>query len=286
MGYTMGVVNQIQANYESMTTIQRKIADYIVKNSSAVAFMTLEKLAAEVGSSTASIIRFSRFLNLGGYADFVQELRKELLQKDSVPQRLYKNRKRQQNSTLLQSNLNNTVNNIQLTSSHIDALGCGPVAARLLTEAKRIFVYGTCSMTGVAQYMTASLRMNHNNVNQLMGVGGIFADEFLSLGEGDAIVIFLFPRYEFLLLKLLPILRKKQVKIIVFTTLIYDSISPLGDVFIPCSVAGLSIRDSLTSIMFAVDYIASEVSARTGYDIQERYAENMEEMVSTFYVGI
>ena len=282
----MGVVSQIQAKYESMTAIQRKIADYIVKNSSAVAFMTLEKLAAEIGSSTASIIRFSRFLNLSGYADFVQELRKELLQKDSVPQRLYKNRKRQQNSTLLQSNLNNTINNIQLTYSHIDALGCGPAAAKLLTDAKRIFVYGTCSMTGVGQYMTASLRMNHNNVNQLMGVGGIYADEFLSLGEGDAIVVFLFPRYEFLLLKLLPILRKKQVKVIVFTTLIYDSISSLGDVFIPCNVSGLSIRDSLTSIMFAIDYIASEVSARTGYDIQERYAENMEEMVSTFYVGI
>lgn len=282
----MAIVNQIQANYESMTAIQRKIADYIVKNSSAVAFMTLEKLAAEVGSSTASIIRFSRLLNLGGYADFVQELRKELLQKDSMPQRLYKNRKRQQNSALLQNNLNNTVNNIQLTSNHIDALGCGPVAAKLLTEAKRIFVYGTCSMTGVAQYMTASLRMNHNNVSQLMGVGGIYADEFLSLEEGDAIIVFLFPRYEFLLLRLLPILRKKQVKIIVFTAPIYDSISSLGDVFIPCSVSGLSIRDSLTSIMFAVDYIASEVSSRTGYDIQERYAENMEEMVSTFYVGI
>ena len=99
-------------------------------------------------------------------------------------------------------------------------------------------------------------------------------------------VLFLFPRSEVLLIKLLPILWEKKVKVIIFTSLVYDTIEELGDVFIPCHLSGLSSRDSLTPIMFAIDCLAAELSTLTEYERLEYLAENMEEMVTKFYCGL
>lgn len=281
----MSVLHQIQASYESMTALQRKIADYAMKNYAGLVFMTLEEVAAAVGSSTTSVIRFTRTLGFEGYADFLQTLRSESMNKDSVPSRLHHAHAKQKKAPLLQEALEHTVENLTTTANHL-ASGAGPQAAQIIAEARRVFIYGTCSMASVAHYLTSCLRMLHDDVYQLGGVGGVYAEEFLSIGKGDAVVLFLFPRYEVLLLKLLPILREKQAKLIIFTSLVYDAIQDLGDVFFPCHLNGLCSRDSLTPIMFAIDYLTLEVAARTEYDKQERLAENMENMVTKFYCGL
>ena len=282
----MSVLHQIQASYETMTALQRKIADYAMKNYAGLVFMTLEEVAAAVGSSTTSVIRFTRTLGFEGYADFLQTLRSESMNKDSVPSRLHHAHTQQQKKViLLQEALKHTIDNLTTTAGHL-ASGAGPQAAQMIVEARRVFIYGTCSMASVAHYMTSCLRMLHRDVYQLGGVGGVYAEEFLSIGKGDTVVLFLFPRYEFLLLKLLPVLREKGVKTFIFTSLVYDAIQDLGDVFIPCHLSGLFSRDSLTPIMFAIDYLTLEVAARTPYDQQERLAENMENMVTKFYCGL
>lgn len=281
----MSILNQMQENYESMTVIQRKIADYAMKNYAGLLFMTLEDIAAAVGSSPTSVIRFTRMLGFSGYSEFLQELRKESLQKASVPMRLHKNLSRQKGSSLLKDNLNNTIQNLNITANQLSG-GCLINAAQLIRNANRVFVFGTCSMTSVAHYLVSSLKMTHDNVYQLNGVGCVYAEEFLSLQEGDTAILFLFPRYEFLLVKLLPLLREKQVKIIVFTAPVYDTIADMADVFIPCQLSGFSSRDSLTPIMFAIDCLTSEVSSITDYEKLERLAENMETMVTKFYCGL
>lgn len=282
----MSIISQIQAKYDSFTGIQRRISDYILRNSSALIFMTLENLAAEIGSSTTSIIRFARVLGFSGYSEFIQTLRKEMLEKDTVPQRLQKNKLKHAQSALLQSHIENTMRNVYATAACMASSNCGHKAAQMLSGARRIFVFGTCSMESVAKYLVSTLHMIHENVVQLSGVGGIYADEFLSLGEGDVFVTFLFPRYEFLLLKLLPVLRSRNVRIIVFTSAAYDSIQEKADLFIPCQLTGLSVRDSLTPVMFAIDYISAETAAITDYSLQEQLAEKMETMVTKFYMGI
>ena len=44
--------------------------------------------------------------------------------------------------------------------------------------------------------------------------------------------------------------------------------------------------DSLTPVMFAIDYISAETAAITDYSLQEQLAEKMETMVTKFYMGI
>ncbi len=280
----MSVLNTIQSQYANYTETHRKVADYISSNYSQMVFMTADDLAEAIGTSTTTIIRFARFLGFKGYSDFLQTIRSEATQKLSMPERL---KDRNHNDTpRLEEAMELAVENIYSTATLLSKNMCGETVPDLLIKAKRVMVYGTCSMTGVAQYLTGSLRMLRDNVYQLSGVGGIYADEFLDLKKGDVLVTFLFPRYEFLLLKLLPILKERGVKIIIFTSTVFDSIKELGDAFVPCSVNSVTTRDSLMSIMFAIDYITRETEDLVKYGNMEKTAETMEQMVVKFYCGL
>ncbi|MGP3740385.1 MurR/RpiR family transcriptional regulator [Bacillus sp. 4A_MP2] len=53
------LIYKLQHKVVELTDAQRRIADYIVQNPMEVAFLTVDKLASKVGTSTATIMRFS-----------------------------------------------------------------------------------------------------------------------------------------------------------------------------------------------------------------------------------
>lgn len=281
----MNILNHIQMNYNEMTPVQRKISDLIIKNYDALIFMTLEEMAEMVNVSTTSVIRFTRMLGFEGYSGFQQALREETMNKESMPERLRRGKKKGGGNSRLKEHLENTVENLNITAEHLENADVLK-SAEMIAKAKRVFIYGTCSMECAAHYLRSTLCMLHSSVYQLRGTGGIYAEDFMSLKEGDVCVLFIFPRYEFLLLKLLPVLKERKVKTIIFTSLAYDTIADCGDAFIPCRLKGVSIRDSLTPILFAVDYLADEVAGIIDYKKKEELAESMEELVVKFYCGL
>lgn len=52
-------LNTIKENLSQLTNAQRAIADYILKNSSDVAFLTINQLAQRVDTSTTTIMRLT-----------------------------------------------------------------------------------------------------------------------------------------------------------------------------------------------------------------------------------
>ena len=63
------IVEEIEASYSKMTKSQRKIGDFIIQNYSIIPFETISTIAARVGQSTTSLIRFSRILGYKDYSD-------------------------------------------------------------------------------------------------------------------------------------------------------------------------------------------------------------------------
>nr|WP_318539099.1 hypothetical protein [Terribacillus saccharophilus] len=53
------LIDRLQTKAFELTEAQRRIADYVVQHPMEVAFLTVDKLASTVGTSTATIMRFS-----------------------------------------------------------------------------------------------------------------------------------------------------------------------------------------------------------------------------------
>jgi DNA-binding MurR/RpiR family transcriptional regulator len=68
----------INKHYSELTSKGKMLADFVMSNPDKAVFMTTRKLAAAVGASEATVIRFVRQLKYESYALFIQAL-KELI---------------------------------------------------------------------------------------------------------------------------------------------------------------------------------------------------------------
>ena len=71
---TIDIIERILSAYASLTTAERKLADFVLENSAKVQFMSITQLAEECGVAEATVSRFCRTLELKGFNAFKLEL--------------------------------------------------------------------------------------------------------------------------------------------------------------------------------------------------------------------
>src|SRR5260370_35757467 len=69
------VIEELRRRYDLLTHPQKRIAEYIVDQSQAVAFSAVDQMASQLGVNPSTVVRVSYRLGLNGFPD-VQERRR------------------------------------------------------------------------------------------------------------------------------------------------------------------------------------------------------------------
>src|SRR5262245_53868259 len=69
------VIEELRRRYDLLTESQKRIATYIVEHSQAVAFSTVDQMAAELDVNPSTIVRFTYRLGLNGFPDLQERMR-------------------------------------------------------------------------------------------------------------------------------------------------------------------------------------------------------------------
>jgi DNA-binding MurR/RpiR family transcriptional regulator len=73
--------SRVRSNYESLTTSEKKVADYIIKGGgNMINTLSIAGLASEAVVSNATVVRFSKRLGFVGFVDFKRALFADLLE--------------------------------------------------------------------------------------------------------------------------------------------------------------------------------------------------------------
>src|SRR5258705_11832506 len=72
------VIEELRRRYDRLTQSQKRIAEYVVEHSQAVAFSTVDQMAAQLDVNPSTIVRFTYRLGLNGFPD-LQERMRELI---------------------------------------------------------------------------------------------------------------------------------------------------------------------------------------------------------------
>ena len=70
-----GVIEELRRRYDRLTQSQKRIAEYIVEHSQAVAFSTVDQMAAQLDVNPSTIVRFTYRLGLNGFPDLQERMR-------------------------------------------------------------------------------------------------------------------------------------------------------------------------------------------------------------------
>lgn len=276
--------NKVQDCYEQFTHSQKKVADYIEAHAEDVAFCTLETLAAKIDVSTTTVIRFARVLGYSGYSEMQNDVKLEMQNKSTLPERL-DDIIGQEGNDLLQDAFAMDIENIRQTLAALkpDEL---QTAVELVKNANKIYILGMRSSFALAHYMTSRLGEIKKNVHFIQSTGLIYPEEIVGAEPGDVCIAYVFPRYSKTAMNILGWMRSKGIRTILFTSLNDTPIRHYGDICFHCAIKSVACKNSLTAPMCLTNYLVAEF-ARHNYEEAHEVLSRTEEILSAgFYLGI
>ena len=181
-----------------LTEKDKKILDYILGNKKERCFLTSNEIAEKLEASASSVVRLSKKLGFDNFARFRRALQEEVAMSGSVahievPHEKIKHYENIPDKELLAAFSQDVLKNL---NGDISAENDQKLidAAKIITEAGRVFVVGFRSCYGFADTMAVRLSCVRPGV-AVAGSAFPLIDTLIDLAERDVMVAISFSRY-------------------------------------------------------------------------------------------
>lgn len=280
----------IKNMYDRMTNTQKQVADYFLRNYDTIAFKRLDEVAMQIGVSTTSVIRFARTLGFRGYADIQHALQQNIIgmtnnTKASLPDRLNDSIKHTKHDKLLVDAFQNDIDNIYATLAGLSEETLAQTVSSII-QAKTVYVLGARGTFSAAHYLGYRLSQIKKGVHLINGTGMMYPEEINMVTSDDICIAFLMPRYSKLTANVVSWMKKRGVKIILFTQLGNLEIHPYGDIILPCQTTGISYKSSLVSVFCLCNYLLASVAYEDPDNAMKTIAQTEDLLNQGFYLGL
>jgi len=276
-------IEVIKNSFQGMTNKQMVIAEYIIKHPVDVAFMTLDKFAGVIDTSTTTIMRLMYHLGYSGYAEFQRSLQVQLREKMDPSSRLEDNLSKIDKNNIWRQSFEKQMQNIQNTFAIIDKQTLDNIVAAI-PDARRIFFVAVGGSMAVATYMNNVLGRAFGNCRLLHA--DVIADWCAvtsTLDERDLVFVWGFPRYAQRIRLFLQTVQERKVRVVLTTDSYLSPLAPYGTWLLPCMCGSLGFHNSLLSAMMIADCIITATSLRFADVAYPRLREANEMMMKNGY---
>lgn len=277
----MNTVELIKTSIDGMTKSERQVASFFLGHQKDFAFLTLDKISEQIGTSTTSVLRFCRKLGYVGYKDMQEALRSEMKHQPELTDKL----RRTANTVVSESDelfmqtlqqdircINNTFFDIPLES----------IAASLkyFSEAKRVFTFGMKEAYALAHYAYTRLLSVRENVFMLNAGYNSEIESVLGLTEEDTVAVFMFHRYTRQAQQLLPLLRRRGAKVILVTSAPFDQVENECDALLPCRIDANGVKNTYAAPVCLCDFFCNALAVKNG-ERTLAYIKECEDIIKT-----
>lgn len=246
-----------------LTTKDKIILDYILRNKKTICFLTSKEIAANLNVSPSSVIRLSKKLGFENFSIFKRALQNEVAELNSTPEIPLE--KIEQIDKLSEVDLINAFRQNVLKNISTDIANKENKkfleTAELVSKAKRVFIVGYRACTGLASIFGVMLSCIRGNV-YVLGNNMSAVDQLIDLDSNDIMIAISFNRYSNNTKFAVQMARDAGAKIISFTDYYTSPIAQGVDKVIINSVENFSFYNSYVSALMNIETIVALVSRK------------------------
>jgi len=269
------VIDELRRRYDRFTQSQKRIAKYIVEHSQAVAFSTVDQMAAELDVNPSTIVRFTYRLGLNGFPDLQEHMR------DLVRGRLSRTGD-PVNESHVAGHLAGTSFGASLSHDwqnlHRAIAGINPdifaKAVSLLLRGRRIYVVAGFSTLPVGHYFALILDRLRGDISLLAANDAFATSRMVEMNTEDCVVAFTFPRYAAATHRLVLWAKENKAKVVAVTDSPISAVGQIADVVLLAPSAGTGMQNSLVAPMAIANALLNGVAAAKGTTALERYSRH------------
>jgi DNA-binding MurR/RpiR family transcriptional regulator len=267
------VIEALRHRYDRLTQSQKRIAEYIVEHSQAVAFATVDQMAARLGVNPSTIVRFTYRLGLNGFPDLQERMRELLrgqLSRTGDPIKESHAAAHLAGSSVGAS-LSHDWQNLHQTIAGLDAASFDG-AVNALARARRVYVVAGFSTFPVAHYFALILDRLRSDISLLASNDAFSTPRLVELQPDDCVVAFTFPLYASATHRIVKWAKETRAKVVAVTDSPISAVGQLADIVLIAAAAGSGMHNSLVAPMAVANALLNGVAAAKGASAQERYS--------------
>lgn len=272
------ILKKIEKEMEKLTSSQRRVAEYILKNSHEVSFFTVEHLASQTRVSVATVMRLAYSLGYSGYAEFQKELQDFILNDTSPPGRLAVNVKKLNRNKMLVQCAEKQIQNIQKTLEYISEEQAERAVEAIL-KAKKIYIIGLRTSDSTASYLDEGLNRIGINSELLIPESSRLQSLLAKVSNDSLLISIGLPRYAKRTLVITQIARDQGAQILAITDSASSPLAQMADIYLPCAFESLAFHNSALASIFVADYLITAIALKDSEQSKEQL-EKIEKIVT------
>src|SRR5262245_9207231 len=269
------LIELLRRHYDQFTQSQKRIAKYIIEHSQAVAFSTVDKMAAELDMNPSTIVRFTYRLGLNGYSDLQERIRalvRGQLSRIGTPTNESQVARRLQ-GTSFGGSLTHDWENLGRTIAGID-VDCVEQAVNFVANGRRIYVVAGFSAFPVALYFAQILERLRSGISLLASNDTFATARLVNMKPEDCVVAFTFPRYARETYRIALWAKEHRAKVVAVTDSPISAVGQLSDVVLLVPSTGIGVQNSMVAPMAVANALLNGVAASKGTSALERYSRH------------
>jgi DNA-binding MurR/RpiR family transcriptional regulator len=225
----MSCLGKMRAVHEELSANEKMIADFILENSALIRDYSSQNLAAAVGVSQSSIIKFSQKLNYRGFTDLKLAIHEYVIKSDNNEEAPDKNSLTNGKTGSVPNQLYTIKNEALLTTMELNDEQRILSAVKLLEKSKRIQIIALGSGSLVARNFASMLIQIGKSVIAEVDTY-IQLSSVMTLGKGDMVFVISFSGESTKMLQITRQAKKAGVSVISLTNYNANPIRSLADV--------------------------------------------------------
>jgi DNA-binding MurR/RpiR family transcriptional regulator len=260
---------RIRACFETLPNSERQIAELLLNFPSHLATHSATELASLSGASKAAVTRLIQRLGYAGFA----EARAEVRSARQWGSPLYLDDERHadesQRQEAIEVHMAADIEILRKTLEGLEPQVLEEVVASL-HRSRRVVVIGHRNSALLAAYCRGQLGVLRGNVELAPMPGETLAEGLYGLSDQDVLLAVGFRRRVPAFISALDVARRAGARIVLLTDPGGAAISRRADWTITCHCRGASIFDSYVAAVSVINFLANQLSARSGASARER----------------
>jgi DNA-binding MurR/RpiR family transcriptional regulator len=283
------VIEELRRRYDLLTHSQKRIAEYIVDQSQAVAFSTVDQMAAQLDVNPSTIVRFCYRLGLNGFPDLQERMRQvvrgQLSRADEQVEAGEPGAHLQ--DTTFGESFSHDLRNLQRTIMGLTADDLNRAVDQLIA-ARRVYVVAGFSAFSVSHYFGLVLSRLRPEVHTLSADEGVSKVRIAEMGPQDCLVAFTFPRYAQFTRKVAAWARRQKSTIVVITDTPISAVGQIADTVLVAFPNGTGMQNSMVAPMALANALLNGVIAAKGNGALDRYSssDNLFDTLDSFLLKL
>lgn len=275
------ILGRLQELYGSLSPQLRRAAKYILERPDEVAFTSMRQLATRADVQPATMVRLAQRLGMDGYDELREPFRDQLRHQPTgfglrARQLLARTSRRGGGRALARLANEMIAADRENLSLSLEAVGGDGLAeaAKVLANAKRIYLVGLRSLYPAAFYTHYACSMFRDNTVLLDGRGGTFADDLRGIGEKDAMLIFSLEPYSRGAIQAAKYAARNGADVIAVTDSLISPLAALTPHLLLVGTDGPALFKSVVSAMAVAQALVAQILAQGGQAALDAVAES------------